>query len=366
MSKNDTYSTKIESKINPKTIIESMISKHNLYVKERSKQEEEMKYKRKTKTVKSAPRGPRNMVRPSLYSNYVLSPDPCKERAVTLVICAAIKRDNSQARQVIRETWGKPGTDRDSPVVLLFFIGSPKPDENPDVQKQIQKEYNIYYDIVQGEYIEDYRNLTLKSIQALKWVSMECKQAKYVLKADDDVYVNLALLVKTLDEKSSELSGKPFVIGYVIEKSWPIRDPSNKWFTSWEDYPDQPYPRYANGGCGYAMTGSAAFAIRHAVAKVNFLKMEDVYITGVCAQQAGVPVLHDARFTKKSPKGRHLMNTQITRGDLFDLEEFYRIQDRFMKLNLMHRVFAFKHGLNDVYESILGIPRSKLFNIKRS
>ncbi len=48
---------------------------------------------------------------------------------------------------------------------------------------------------------DTYHNLTLKTVMGLKWASIFCPQAKFVLKTDDDIYVNLPLL---LDALSSE------------------------------------------------------------------------------------------------------------------------------------------------------------------
>ena len=37
-------------------------------------------------------------------------------------------------------------------------------------------------------------NLTLKSVMGLKWSAIFCPQAKFVLKTDDDIFVNVPLL----------------------------------------------------------------------------------------------------------------------------------------------------------------------------
>ena len=56
-------------------------------------------------------------------------------------------------------------------------------------------------------YFQDtYHNLTLKTIMGLKWMSIFCPQAQYVLKTDDDIYVNVDLLHRSLLEESKTLS----------------------------------------------------------------------------------------------------------------------------------------------------------------
>ena len=45
-----------------------------------------------------------------------------------------------------------------------------------------------------GDFKEDYFNLTIKHVFALKWIASYCNDVSYILKADDDVIVNLPLL----------------------------------------------------------------------------------------------------------------------------------------------------------------------------
>ena len=44
---------------------------------------------------------------------------------------------------------------------------------------------------------DSYHNLTLKTVMGLKWMSIFCPHAKFILKTDDDIYVNVPLLTST-------------------------------------------------------------------------------------------------------------------------------------------------------------------------
>ena len=59
--------------------------------------------------------------------------------------------------------------------VVLFFLF-----------RILNQFYTIFQDI--------YYNLTLKTVMGLKWCSIYCNQAKYVMKTDDDIFVNIPLL----------------------------------------------------------------------------------------------------------------------------------------------------------------------------
>ena len=47
--------------------------------------------------------------------------------------------------------------------------------------------------------MDAYSNLTIKHVFALKWITKYCPGIKYVLKADDDVIVNLSYLQEILE-----------------------------------------------------------------------------------------------------------------------------------------------------------------------
>ncbi|NWI21742.1 B3GT4 galactosyltransferase, partial [Crypturellus soui] len=50
-------------------------------------------------------------------------------------------------------------------------------------------------DLLQGPFADTYRNLTRKTLLLLAWAAARCPGARYVLKADDDVYVNVPALL---------------------------------------------------------------------------------------------------------------------------------------------------------------------------
>jgi len=46
--------------------------------------------------------------------------------------------------------------------------------------------------------VDTYRNLTYKGVAALRWVDTYCSQATFVLKTDDDIFVNMFSLLRLL------------------------------------------------------------------------------------------------------------------------------------------------------------------------
>ena len=88
---------------------------------------------------------------------------------------------------MIRTSWGSPAI----PGVqtrLAFMLGY-----SPDVRNLgvIEQENLLYEDIVQGNFLDTYKNLTYKTVMGHMWVSNFCSQAEFVVKADDDIYIDL-------------------------------------------------------------------------------------------------------------------------------------------------------------------------------
>ena len=49
---------------------------------------------------------------------------------------------------------------------------------------------------------DSYHNLTLKTVMGLKWTSIFCPHAQFILKTDDDIYVNVPLLTSVVKKES--------------------------------------------------------------------------------------------------------------------------------------------------------------------
>lgn len=74
-------------------------------------------------------------------------------------------------------------------VIILFVLNDPV-----DVAQS-----KLLKDIAQGNSLDTYRNLTYKTIMCLKYAKCHCKNAKYVLKVDDDLFVNVPQMISFLE-----------------------------------------------------------------------------------------------------------------------------------------------------------------------
>ena len=106
--------------------------------------------------------------------------------ALKLLVIVNSAVDHFEARRAIRKTWGRFAVERGAH--LFFMLGSTI-DQN--VQDKVMLEEQENSDMLQGQFIDNYFNLTLKTISMMKWISDHCYKVKYVLKVDDDMFVNM-------------------------------------------------------------------------------------------------------------------------------------------------------------------------------
>ena len=189
--------------------------------------------------------------------------------------------NNFQERQTIRESWASEAVSLPQTKVI-FLLGTTGNLPN-DLQSNVARESGIHDDILQEDFIDSYANLTVKSLMLLKWFNKSCKNVSYVLKTDDDAYINLKNLhnLVTKNKKTSLL------MGTLICGNTPIRDPYNKHFSPKYMYDNTYYPNYLLG-TAYLMSRSITSKLYEAALETQVFHMEDVFITGILAQSIGV------------------------------------------------------------------------------
>jgi hypothetical protein len=142
--------------------------------------------------------------------NYPIQISRCRDTIVrggpTLFVAVVSAPQYFHKRDIIRRTW-QLHLQRQSDLNLInlagfgFIVGLTEGDDG--IQKRIEEESKTYGDILQIEMIDDYYNLTLKVVGLLNWVNDHCSRVDYVLKVDDDVYVNTHNLVTVMNSLNS-------------------------------------------------------------------------------------------------------------------------------------------------------------------
>ena len=146
-----------------------------------------------------------------LFQKEIQSPDCCVQCIVIILIISA--PENVEKRNAIRDTWCLPQSYHQDTVSrkwqCVFLIGQSR---NRVFKSRIKREMRQHRDILLGSYSDTYRNLTLKVFHGFYWADNQC-HPEFVLKTDDDCFVNTKLLYLMLSNYT--LIKSDFYVGNV-------------------------------------------------------------------------------------------------------------------------------------------------------
>ncbi|KAM6427868.1 UDP-GlcNAc:betaGal beta-1,3-N-acetylglucosaminyltransferase 8 isoform 1-T1 [Liasis olivaceus] len=241
-----------------------------------------------------------------LYKNFILygdcrnfsllinQPDKCANGKNGTFLLLAIKSlpRNFAARQAVRDTWGQEGESGGLAVRTVFLLGTAQGRYGPRLQRLVYFESRSFGDILMWDFEDTFFNLTLKDNLFLSWTLDHCQDVRFILKGDDDVFINTP---KVLDYLSSLDARKPLYTGQVMANASPFRVQRSKYYVP-ESFYVGPYPAYAGGG-GYIFSGALARSLHLISQHVAFYPIDDVY-TGLCFQALGIaPEAHTGFLT---------------------------------------------------------------------
>uniref|UniRef100_A0A6V7L7I4 Hexosyltransferase n=1 Tax=Bracon brevicornis TaxID=1563983 RepID=A0A6V7L7I4_9HYME len=123
--------------------------------------------------------------------DYCVDNDFKTHRLVFLIKSAA---PNFERRSAIRSTWGFQKRFFDVPTKTIFMLGVHENDH--DLQERINEEAGAYNDILQANFIDSYYNNTIKTMMGFKWAYYHCRNAKFYMFVDDDMYVSVKNMLR--------------------------------------------------------------------------------------------------------------------------------------------------------------------------
>jgi hypothetical protein len=94
---------------------------------------------------------------------------------------------------VIRATWARRERNQEQEnddydaMRVVFAIGT---SSNRTINALVQAEASLHNDLLQEDFVDSYRNLTLKTLMIFKWAAEKCPGVRYILRINDDVVVN--------------------------------------------------------------------------------------------------------------------------------------------------------------------------------
>lgn len=197
--------------------------------------------------------------------------------------------ENADRRQLLRQTYANPSLFKNRRFQVIFLLGLPK---RRGVQEQVKAEFDKHRDIVQGYFIDDYRNMTLKAVMGLNWIKSHCKNAAFAIKVDDDTFLNIFEMASLLDQNANH--SMLVVCPIWREGTMRIlreRKSCMKWCVTRREFPGEFYPRYC-AGIGYALSQGLVQRMSEAAETTPFFWIDDVYVTGLLTQ----PLINEIHY----------------------------------------------------------------------
>lgn len=220
------------------------------------------------------------------------SADLCKNSGeqLRLLILITSAPTHHEQRLAIRQSWGHYGQRRD--VAIGFILGQT---ENQAHEDALAAEQYMYNDLVRGHFVDSYNNLTLKTISSLEWVDTYCPNASFFLKTDDDMFINIPRLLQFIEKHHND---KRTIYGRLAKKWKPIRNKKSKYYVSPQQYFPTIFPHFTTGPA-YLITSDVIGDLYRKSLNQTYLKLEDVYTTGIVAQLLNIKRVHVTEFLNR-------------------------------------------------------------------
>jgi len=156
------------------------------------------------------------------------------------------------------------------------------------------------------DFKETYYSLAIKTLRMMKWTILHAPNAKFFIKTDDDVFVNLRNLNDCLNSKLVSQMYPDFIGGVIHADREPhTLNSFSKWYAPpmlwnhvkkyihWKETPKlvsyDVFPPYAEGNF-YIIAYPLLPKLLNASLSIPLFHLEDVYVTGIVASL--VPNVH--------------------------------------------------------------------------
>ncbi|XWS63582.1 hypothetical protein CRYUN_Cryun06bG0113000 [Craigia yunnanensis] len=192
---------------------------------------------------------------------------PLPDGNVELFIGILSAGNHFAERMAVRKSWMQHKLIKSSKVVARFLVAL---NGRKEVNVELEKEAEYFGNIVIVPYMDNYDLVVLKTVAICEY-GVRTVAAKYIMKCDDDTFVRVDSVIK----EAKKFGDKSMYIGNMNYYHKPLR--YGKWAVTYEEWPEEDYPPYANGP-GYIVSSDIAQFIvaefeKH---KLRLFKMEDV------------------------------------------------------------------------------------------
>lgn len=228
---------------------------------------------------------------------------------IVLILIHSAPR-NWHKRNVIRETWGQ----KDSRARIFFLLGAVN---STSLQIRLNQENNMFQDIIQGNFYDAYRNMTYKHTMALKWFVYNCPKLKYLIKTDDDVFVNTPAVYDLLEAGFND--ERNLIFCYRIEEARIKRTYRSKWRVSTKEFRGWYYPPYCPG-FSIIYSRDVVMQLYREAQQTPYFWIDDVHITGTLTQHLNLTITTFGKYYMNETELNEMINGKV---HLLDVEPIF-------------------------------------------
>ncbi|XP_013387733.1 beta-1,3-galactosyltransferase 1-like [Lingula anatina] len=207
-----------------------------------------------------------------------------------LLVLVISNPQDVKTRAAYRKTCGSWKQYLGRRIKTIFFLGKTG---YKTVDEDAVAEGLHYKDTVIIDFVDSYKNYTLKTLLAFRWAVELCGNAKFVLRNGHDVTTNIQEIMDYLTSLPKD-SQSSLLEGYILsDKHAPQRDPKNKYYQSPEQYPWSNFPDFVSGFA--TLFSFDVVRVINSASLTQHLFIEDVYM-GHIAHANGIKLKHNVNF----------------------------------------------------------------------
>ena len=204
----------------------------------------------------------------------------CDVKRLPVLILVHSSTDHFSRRSAFRQTWANKNLFSGNELRVAFVLGTTSDHE---IQKGIENENDRYRDIVQGDFVDSYVNLTHKAITGLRWVDTNCPQAEFIVKVDDDVFLNVFQLFQKIHNQF-RYRQKHIWCHMLPERTDVIPRHETKWDVPTDEFSEHMcYPFAFCRGYVVIFTRDLVSSLFEKAKSTTFFHLDDVFVYGMLA-----------------------------------------------------------------------------------
>lgn len=243
---------------------------------------------------------------PFQHRTTLITTRSCEHNYFLLILVSSAPA-NVERRDYIRSTWAVDKNNVFKPRwKTVFLVAQTK---IQDESESLVKENEAHTDLIRADYYDHYWNQTLKLLMGFEWAARYCNFS-FLLKTDDDVFVNFPKLIFYLNETTTPTEN--VYMGNLINT--PCASRHGKWEIFKEEYSEERYPDYCSG-FGFILSYDVVATFVEVFDVVPNFRIDDVYI-GILAHKIGIKAVHNDGFVPSCLSNSALADTLVRHGTL--------------------------------------------------